>query len=155
MGDLTVKTSKLQLILVIGLGLFFVPMGIGMVYSGVSGGKMVPLGIGTALLVLFSVLLFILVRAHRKSISYFSARGIGRNDGAEIPWSMLQKVVDKMVRNESGQLLIWRTEFQFNDGTSFWLIPSKVSNWPEVRQYIEALPCEHAVEAAWRQLVWE
>ena len=148
MNELKVITSKLQIVLVAGLGLFFVPMGLWMLISGVGGGKMVPLGIGAMLLVLFAVILFIIIRAYRRSIDYFSARGIGRNDGAEMPWSMLSRTVDKMAKRDNGKPMVWRTEIQFNDGTSFWLIPSKISNWPDVRAYVEALPCEHSVEAA-------
>ncbi len=146
MNELKVFTSKLQIVLVMALGLFFVPMGIWMLVSGLSGGKVVPLGIGSMLLILFAVLLYILVRAYRRSVGYFSARGIGRNDGAEIPWSMLSRTVDKMARGNYGQPMLWRTEIQFNDGTSVWLIPSKIANWQEVRGYVEALPCEHSVE---------
>ncbi|MGB5014231.1 MAG: hypothetical protein WBO68_09390 [Pyrinomonadaceae bacterium] len=148
MNELKVITSKLQIVLVAGLGLFFVPIGLWMLVSGLTGGKMVPLGIGSMLLVLFAVLLFIIIRAYRRSVGYFSARGIGRNDGAEMPWSMLSRTVDKMATRDNGQPMLWRTEIQFNDGTSFWLIPSKISNWQEVRAYLETMPCEHAVEPA-------
>jgi len=148
MNELKVVTSKLQIVLLAGLGIFFVPIGIWMLVSGLSGGKVVPLGIGAMLLVLFAVLLFIVIRAYRRSVGYFSARGIGRNDGAEMPWSRLSRTVDKVATNDNGRPMLWRTEIQFNDGTSLWLIPSKISNWQEVRAYVEALPCEHAVEAA-------
>lgn len=148
MNELKVITSKLQIVLVTGLGLFFVPAGLWMLLSGLRGGKLDQIGFGAILLLFFAVLLFIIVRAYRRSVGYFSSRGIGRNDGAEMPWSMLSRTVDKMTTRDNGKPVLWRTEIQFNDGTNLWLIPSKISNWPEVRDYIATLPCEHAVEPA-------
>jgi hypothetical protein len=38
---------------------------------------------------------------------------------------------------------LWRTEIQFKDGESAWLIPGKIANFPEVNDYVARLPCEH------------
>jgi len=52
--------------------------------------------------------------------------------------------VDQIHRKAGSSLdFVWRIEVQFNNGQCAWLIPSKVANFQEVRQYVDALPCEH------------
>jgi hypothetical protein len=43
-----------------------------------------------------------------------------------------------------GTKAVWRTEIQFRNGESAWLIPTKVGNYTEVREFVRRLPCEHA-----------
>jgi hypothetical protein len=79
----------------------------------------------------------------------FTADGLNRNDGKEFAWTGLNRVVDKMaIKPGSEKKRLWRTEIQFNDGSTAWLIPSKVSNFDEVYAYVSALKCEHVQEDA-------
>lgn len=48
----------------------------------------------------------------------------------------------KQVRFRSNIKVIRRTEIQFKNGEAAWLIPAKVSNYREVSQYVDNLPCE-------------
>lgn len=142
MNELKVKTSKVPLVATTILALFFVPMGLGMLYSGISGGKAFFIIMGFVLLIFFGAVLFMVLRGHKNTVRYFSDRGVMRNDGVELPWSMLKGVHDQLV-TKRGQVFIWRRELQFSDGSAAWLIPSKVSNFVEVRNYTDTLECEH------------
>lgn len=142
MNELKVKTSKIPIVATAFLALFFVPMGLGMLYSGISGGKPFFIIMGFVLLILFGVVLFLVLRGHKNTVRYFSDRGVMRNDGVELPWSMLKGVHDQLV-TKRGQVFIWRREVQFKDGSAAWLIPSKVSNFVEVRDFTDKLECEH------------
>lgn len=94
---LEVKSSKLTLVLTILLGLFFVPMGVGSIISGVRSGRVTfGLGLGLAMLLLFGLFIFIFAKARKKAVRYFSASGIGLADGSEVPRVNLLRVVDKI-----------------------------------------------------------
>lgn len=148
--NLDVKTDKLQVILIILLGLFFVPMGAMLFYRGISKGfNAAPLGIGAACLVLYAFIIWIVFRAYRKSVKNFSEKGLTRVDGREFAWTELERVVDKMARRRGGSgLMLWRTEIRFKNGEAAWLIPSKVANFDEAYALVNNLPCEHTQENA-------
>lgn len=149
MNRLEVKASKTTVVLMILLGLFFVPMGLVCLLMGVQKGFNVgPLGIGLMCLVFFAVLVWVILRAHRRSVKYLSEEGLVRNDGRSFSWSELSRVVDKVRVRPSGGKSIWRTEIRFKDGESAWVIPTKVSNYAEVVPLVDRLPCEHAEERA-------
>lgn len=149
MNKLEVKASKTTLVLLILLGLFFIPMGLVCIISGLLGGfNVVPLGIGAMCLLFFGVLVWVILRAHRKSVKYLSEEGLVRNDGRSFSWSELSRVVDKVRVRPTGGKSIWRTEIRFRDGESAWVIPMKVSNYAEVGPAINSLPCEHTEERA-------
>lgn len=149
MNQLEVKASKTQFALVILLGLFFIPMGLGCVVSGLlKGFNIVPLGIGLMCLLLFGVMVWLILRAHRQSVKYLSAAGLVRNDGRSFSWSELSRIVDKVRVRPSGRKTIWRTEIRFKTGESAWVIPMKISNYAEVGPLVDSLPCEHTEERA-------
>ena len=149
MNRLEVKASKTQFALVILLGLFFIPMGLVCVLSGLLNGfNIVPLGIGLMCLLMFGVIVWLILRAHRKSIKYLSEEGLVRNDGRSFSWSELSRVVDKVRVRPTGGKTIWRTEIRFKNGESAWVIPMKVSNYAEVGPLVDSLPCEHTEERA-------
>ena len=149
MNRLEVKASKMSFVLVALLGLFFIPMGLGNLLSGLlKGFNVVPLGIGLMCLILFAVVVWLVLRGHRKSVRYLSEEGLVRNDGRSFAWSELSRVVDKVRVRPTGGKGIWRTEIQFKDGEAAWLIPMKVSNYAEVVPLVDRLPCEHAEERA-------
>jgi len=144
MNRLEVKASKLPLILAILLGLFFVPLGLVSVITGLlKGFEVVPLGIGFMMLIAFGVIIWLIRRGHVRSVKYFSDEGLGRNDGQSFAWADLRGVVDQVRIRPSGGKTIWRTEIQFKNGESAWLIPTKVNNYPEVSEFVRSLPCEH------------
>lgn len=145
---LEVKSSKLTLVLTILLGLFFVPMGVGSIISGVRSGRVTfGLGLGLAMLLLFGLFIFIFAKARKKAVRYFSASGIGLADSSEAPRVNLLRVVDKIaLRN--GRQIVWRTELEFAGGRTAWLIPNKISNFDDIYAYVKSLPCEQAEEAA-------
>jgi heme A synthase len=147
MNRLDVKTSKLQLILAALLGLLFVPLGLASLAGGLSGGfKVVPFALGLLMLCAFAAVMWLAHRGHAKSVRYFSDDGLVRNDGRSFAWADLSRVVNQ-VRTTSlahGTKAVWRTEIQFRNGESAWLIPTKVGNYPEVSEFVRRLPCEHA-----------
>jgi hypothetical protein len=132
-------------------GIIVAVLMIGLVLTMISSGglKLVPLMIGSLLSISFLAALWLYLRGHRKTVKHFTDIGLSRNDGRDFAWSGLSRVVDKMaIKPGSQDRLLWRTEIQFNDGSSAWLIPSKVSNFDEVYAYIGGLQCEHVQEDA-------
>lgn len=143
MNQLDVKTSKLPIVMTILLGLFFVPMAFGLLISGVSKGfAAVPMGIGVMSIVLFTVVLMIVLRGHLNSVKTFNEGGLTRHDGRKFWWADLLRIEEQVRTSPGGRKAIWRTELQFRDGHSAWLIPTKISNFSEVYSYVNSLPCE-------------
>jgi hypothetical protein len=145
MNRLDVKTSKLQLITIILLGLFFVPIGLWNLISGLSRNSVVPIGLGIMSLAIYVPIVWLFVRAYYKSVKYFSDEGLVRNDGRNFVWTELSGVVDQFrinTRNRNAKVL-WRIEIQFKNGESAWVIPMKVGNYSEVSEYVYNLPCVH------------
>jgi hypothetical protein len=99
------------------------------------------------MLVLLGAVLWIVRKGHLRSVKCFTEEGLTRHDGRRFAWADLGGVVDQMHRRRgmSGDLL-WRTEIQFKDGESAWLIPRKIANYSEVRAYVDRLPCEHTTK---------
>lgn len=146
MNRLVVKASKTTFVSVILLGLLFIPMGSVSLLNGLLNGfNIVPLGIGLMCLILFGVVVWLILRGHRKSVRYFSDEGLVRNDGRNFAWTDLSRVVNQFrIPSLAHQTkAIWRTEIQFRDGESAWLIPTKISNYREVSEFVRKLPCEH------------
>ena len=144
MNQLEVKASKLPFILVILLGLFFVPMGLVSLLMGLlKGFEIVPLGVGVMSLIMFGVIVWLVRRGHRRSVKSLSEEGLLRNDGRSFSWADLSRVVDQVRIRPSGRKSLWRTEIQFKNGESAWVIPTKVSNYGEVAGLVGSLPCEH------------
>lgn len=147
MSRLEVKTSKLQLVLAVLLGVFFVPLGLVSLAGGLLRGfRIVPVMLGLAMLVMFAAVMWLVRRGHAKSVKYFSDEGLVRNDGRSFAWADLSRVVDqiRITSLAHGTKAVWRTEIQFRNGESAWLIPTKVGNYPEVSEFVRGLPCEHA-----------
>lgn len=148
MRELEVKTSKLQFVLTILLGLFFVPMGFGILYSSIVKGYAAAQSfIGLMSLSVYGLVLWLVFRGFRKSVKRFTAEGLTRNDGRSFSWKNLHSVVNKIRTTPRGRF-IWRIEIRFNNGDAAWLIPLKVNNFKEVREYIGNLPCPHTEERA-------
>lgn len=146
MNRLEVKASKTTFVLVILLGLFFIPMGLMSLLSGLlKGFNIVPFGIGLMCLVLFGFVVWLILRGHGKSVKYFSDEGLMRNDGRSFAWADLSRVVNqfRITSLAHKTKTIWRTEIQFRNGESAWLIPTKISNYREVNEFVSNLPCEH------------
>ncbi len=147
MSKLEVKTSRLQPVLAALLGLFFVPLGLVSLASGLSQGiELVPVGVGLMLLAVFAAVMWLARRGHARSVRYFSDEGLVRNDGRGFAWADLSRVVTqiRITSPAHGTKAVWRTEIQFRDGESAWLIPAKVGNYAEVSEFVRRLPCEHA-----------
>jgi hypothetical protein len=142
---LEVKTGKLHFILIALLGLFLVPLSLFNLINGISKGfKIVPVGIGLTMLAIFGLAAWLVARGYRRSVKCFTDKGLTRNDGSEMAWTDLSRVVNQ-IRLKPGTNIkqLWRTEIHFKDGKSAWLIPGKVANFQEVVNYVAALPCEH------------
>ena len=147
MSRLEVKTSKLRHVLVALLGLFFIPLGLTSLAGGLLGGfEIVPFGLGLLMLSTFAAVMWLVRRGHASSVRYFSDEGLVRNDGRSFAWADLSRVVHqiRITSLAHGTKAIWRTEIQFRNGESAWLIPTKVGNYPEVSEFVRRLPCEHA-----------
>jgi hypothetical protein len=145
MNRLEVKTSKVTIVCAVLLGLIIVPLALGNSYYAISRGRVVaPLLIGLPMLALLSAVLWLARRGHSRSVKCFTEDGLMRNDGRRFAWTDLDCVVDQL-RSKRGMTgdFIWRTEIQFQDGESAWLIPGKIANSREVREYVGGLPCEH------------
>jgi hypothetical protein len=145
MEKLEVKTGKFHFILIALLGLFLVPLSLFNLMSGLSRGfKIVPFGIGLMMLSIFGFVVWLLLRAYRKSVKYFSREGLKRNDGRELAWTDLIGVVNQIRLKPGTDIkMLWRTEIHFKDGEKVWLIPGKVANFQEVSAFVNNLPCEH------------
>ncbi|MDT5268758.1 MAG: hypothetical protein QOH49_944 [Acidobacteriota bacterium] len=144
---LEVKTRNLQFILIILLGLFMVPLGSLLLIGELSkGSKLAPAMflIGLMPLITFGAVAWLFRRGHVKSVKYFSDEGLVCNDGKSLAWTDLSRVVDRIRLNRATNFKgIWRTEIQFKNGDSAWLLPTKISNLPEVYELVRSLPCEH------------
>ena len=145
MNQLNVKTSKMQFILIGLLGVFFVPAGVWMLIKAVLNKfELFPLVFGVALLATFSGILWLVLRGYSKSIKSFTDEGLTRNDGKQLAWTNLSRVVNQIRLNPgTNRKQLWRTEIQFSDGAAAWLIPSKIVNLQEVTAFVNNLPCEH------------
>jgi len=144
---LEVKTLNRQFVSLILLGLLMVPLGSLLLISELlKGSKLAPamLVIGFMPLIMCGVVAWMFRRAYVKSVRYFSGEGLVLNDGRSFAWTDLSRVVDRVrfnrVTNFKG---IWRIEIQFKNGESAWLLPTKISNFPEVYELVRSLPCEH------------
>lgn len=144
---LEVKTRGLQFVSLILLGLFMVPLGSALVIGELAKGVRLspaPLLIGIAPLVIYGAVVWLFRRAYVKSVKFFSDDGLVRNDGRGFAWSGLSRVVYRVRLNRTtGVKFIWRTEIQFQDGESAWLLPTKIGNFAEVYELVRRLPCEH------------
>jgi hypothetical protein len=146
MNNLEVKTSSFSLILTIVLGIIFIPLGLVSLVNGLLNGfESVPFAIGLIMLMVFGTILWLIRRGHSKSVKYFSHEGVTLNDGCKFQWSDLRRVVNqfRITSTAHGTKSLWRTEIQFNNGQSAWLLPTKISNWDEVNNFVNNLPCEH------------
>lgn len=144
---LEVKTLNRQFVALVLLGLFMVPLGSLLLISELSkGSRLAPamLMIGLLPLIMCGAVTWLFRRAYVKSVRYFSDEGLVRNDGRSFAWTDLSRVVERIrlnrVTNFKG---LWRTEIQFKNGESAWLLPTKISNFPEVHELVRSLPCEH------------
>lgn len=144
---LEVKTRGMQFGLVVLLGLFMVPLGALLLINEISkGSRLAParLAVGFAPLAAYGAVAWLFRRAHVKSVKYFSGEGLVRNDGRSFAWADLSRVVDRIRLNRvTGVKFIWRTEIEFKNGDSAWLLPTKIGNFPEVYELVVGLPCEH------------
>lgn len=144
---LEVKIRNLQFILIVLLGLFMIPLGSLLLISELSkGAKLAPamLMIGLLPLIAYGAVAWLFRRAYVKSVKYFSSEGLVCNDGKSFAWTDLSRVVDRVRFNRATNFKgIWRTEIQFKNGESAWLLPTKISNFPEVYELVRGLPCEH------------
>ena len=138
MNQLDVRADKLTFVIVILLGLFFIPMGLALL----NGPGIAHAAIGLVCLIMFGLVIWLVRRGHKNSVRCFSDDGLVRNDGRSFAWAELSRVVDK-VRVRNGRKYLWRTEIQFSNGESAWLIPSKIRNCGEVAALVGRLPCEH------------
>ena len=146
---LEVKPNRLPSVSAVVLGLVCVPLGLGSLYAGLAGGpRLLPVAAGVLMLALFGFVFWLVRRGRRRSVKYFGVKGLERNDGRSFAWPGLRRVVDQVrVSPSTGRRVVWRTEIQFGDGESAWLIPSKISNYDEVEAFVRSLDCEHAEEA--------
>ncbi|HEX8249337.1 MAG TPA: hypothetical protein VF599_14260 [Pyrinomonadaceae bacterium] len=145
MEKLEVKTGKSHFILIALLGLFLVPLSLfNLINGSLNGLKIAPFAIGLMMLAVFGFVVWLIARGYRKSVKHFTAAGLTRNDGREMAWADLSRVVNQIrLKPGTNTKQLWRTEIHFKDGNSAWLIPGKVSNFQEVRDFVGKLPCEH------------
>jgi hypothetical protein len=139
---LEVKVSKVQYVAASVLAVIMLPLSLFSLIRGVTRQSLIPLLLGSVFMMLVAAVFYLVGRGRRNSVKRFTDRGLTRGDLSELPWADLEKVIDVM-HTEHGKRYIWRTEIQFKNGRSAWVIPSKVSNYPEVRAFVDALACEH------------
>lgn len=128
------------------LGLFFIPLGLWCLIAGSAKGfAPAPLGLGLIMLATYGAVVWLVRRGHARSVKYFSDEGLARNVGLLLAWADLSRVVNQ-IRITSichNTKSLWRTEIHFNSNQSAWLIPTKVSNFLEVSEFVNNLPCDH------------
>jgi hypothetical protein len=147
MNRLDVETSRMQPVLVVILALIFIPLAAGSLFVGLqSGVSVMPLAMGVLMLATFGGVMWLIRRGHTKSVRYFSADGLERNDGQWLAWADLERVVDQIRKDPAnpGGKKLWRTEIWFRGGQSAWLLPTRISNRRQVDGFVRGLPCEHA-----------
>lgn len=149
---LKVETRNLQFIFVVLLGLCMFPLGSLLLIDALSrGSRLAParLLVGLMPLVMYGVVAWLFRRAYVKSVKYFSDEGLVLNGGRSLAWTDLSRVVDRVRLNRVANFKgIWRIEIHFKNGESAWLLPTKISNFPEVYEYVRGLSCEHTEERA-------
>lgn len=138
MERLEVKPRRLQTVLLVLLGLWFVPVGLGIAGAGLYPFEPVRVLLGSLMLAAFGYLVWAGRRAQTRSAIYFSNEGVLRSDGRHLAWSDLQRVVTQ-IHNDA----IWRIEIHFANDESVWVLPLRVVNFVEVRDFIRRLPGEH------------
>jgi hypothetical protein len=144
MNRLEVKTSKVTLVCLILLGLFFGLMSLANLFQLKHGFKIERIIWALVPLLVFSPVLWLVRRGHARSVKVFTEEGLTRNDGYRFSWADLSGVIHQIRRNPTTCTdRLWRTELHFNNNQSAWLIPSKIKNRKEVRDYVDALPCPH------------
>jgi len=112
MDQLDVRASKLPLVLVILLGIFFVPIGLTLIGGPGFGLR----AIGLMCLIAFGIVVWLARRGHRRSVRRFSDEGLVRNDGQSFAWADLDAVVNKLRVRPYGRKSLWRTEIHFKQG---------------------------------------
>lgn len=144
---LDVKTRSMQFVSAVLLGLFMVPLGALLLIGELSkGSRLSParLAVGFAPLAAYGAVVWLFRRAHVRSVKYFSDGGLVRNDGRSFAWAELSRVVNRIRLNRvTGIKYVWRTEIEFKNGDSAWLLPTKIGNFREVYELVGSLPCEH------------
>lgn len=144
MNRLTVANSRLQPVMGAIAGVIMVPLGLASLVGGVTRGfAPMPIVLGVMLLGMFGVVVAIVRRGGARSVRYFSDEGLERGDGKRLAWSDLERVVNQVRRSPAGKRWLWRTEIRFRGGQSAWLLPLRVRNFDEVRDFVRTLPCEH------------
>jgi hypothetical protein len=146
MKRLEIKTRNLQLILLVVLGLFMVPLGLLVLINELRSPWFTParLMVGLMPIIIFGAVAWLFRRAYIKSVKYFSDEGLVLNNGKSFAWTDLSQVVNQVRLNRvTNAMGIWRTELQFKNGESAWLLPTKISNFREVYAFVRSLPCEH------------
>jgi hypothetical protein len=143
MNRLDVKTSRLQPMMAVLLGVIMVPLGVASLVSGVMRGfAIVPVAIGVMVLAMFGLVVGLVRRGSGKSVRYFTDEGLQRGDGRFLPWTELERVVQQIrVRPGTRVKALWRTEIWFRNGESAWLLPLRVRNRAEVDRLVRSLPC--------------
>jgi len=142
---LKVKTSKVQFALLVFLGFFFLPIGLGSFYKAAfSGFPMVPTVVSLLCFGCFAMVAWLVMRGQKHLPKVIDSDGITRRDGQRFNWSHLKNVEHQYHYGKVNptQKLIWRIEIRFENGT-VWLIPLKIVNFREVYDLVSALPCEH------------
>jgi hypothetical protein len=142
---LEVESSKTQFIAAVLLGLFIVPMSLLTVAGALKRGfRFAPFALGLVMLVGYCGVIWVMTRARARSVKYFTDEGLWRADGRNFAWKDLSRVVKQInKKRHSYRSFHWRTEIHFRNGESAWLIPKAISNFDEVSDYVDRLPCEH------------
>ena len=136
----------MQPVLVVILGLIFIPLAAGSLFTGLSSGvSVMPVAMGVLMLATFGGVMWLIRRGHARSVRYFSGDGLERNDGQWLAWADLERVVNQVRVDPlaSGGKKLWRTEIWFRGGRSAWLLPARIGNRQQVDGRVRGLPCEH------------
>lgn len=145
MNTLEVKTRKPQFLVIAFLGIFFISIGLILLSNAFSDSSaVVSLAIGLLCLIFYAVVLSVFIASHRKSIRNFTSEYATRNDGRKLSLKELTGVINRTAHNpRTNRLVLRRCEILFKNGESAWLIPARISNFQEVFDYVQSLPCEH------------
>ncbi|CAN5383523.1 hypothetical protein BH10ACI1_BH10ACI1_15430 [soil metagenome] len=92
------------------------------------------------IIALIFVLIFLMIRANRKSVRAFDVSGVTRGDGKHFSWEDFRGAIRRIGRSRFGGRHNWRTELVFADGGEVWIIPQRINNYAEVFRFVDALP---------------
>lgn len=89
---------------------------------------------------ILSLIVYLRVRAARRSVQSFTATGVLTGSGQEFLWSDFRGKLVRTGTTRYGVNYTWRIELIFTENRRAWIIPIRVKNFTEVDAFLHTLP---------------